>query len=98
MLALDTSLRGLKHVPDAIVLFSGTLVCETPWREAAAVRLKEVPVLQSHGRWDPILPFVAAEWLAALLRDAGAKLTFYPFNGPHTIPAAALLGTVDLMR
>ncbi len=64
MLSMETALRGLASSPQGLILFSGTLVCEKQWRELAPDRLRGLPVFQSHGRQDPILPYQAAEWLA----------------------------------
>ena len=88
MIAVETALN-LPEPPGGLCLWSSTLVSEADWRPKAA-RLKGVPVLQSHGRQDQILPFDAAIWLRDLLVEAGATVDFIPFNGPHTIPAAGL--------
>jgi phospholipase/carboxylesterase len=42
--------------------------------------------LQSHGRADPDLAFSAAEKLNLALNEAGASLTWVPFEGGHEIP------------
>lgn len=87
MLACDVALR-LEEAPAALVELSGTLLTEDVWREKAA-RRAGLPVFQSHGRFDPILPFQAAEWLRELLTTAGLEVEFVPFDGPHTIGAEA---------
>jgi phospholipase/carboxylesterase len=89
MVATDVALR-MPDAPAGLCVFSGTLVCEDQWRPLAEKR-KGLPVLQSHGRQDPILPFRAAEWLRDMLIDAGCDVDFVAFNGPHTIPAEALI-------
>jgi len=88
MLTTDTAL-SLPQRPGGLCIFSGTLLCEEQWRELAAVR-GPLPVLQSHGRQDPLLPFPAAEWLRDMLTAAGLPVEFLPFDGMHTIPAAAV--------
>lgn len=45
------------------------------------------PILLAHGRRDPLLSFDAASRLAARLAEAGAEVTFVPFDGGHAIPA-----------
>lgn len=97
MLAMDVSVRGLDRSPDGLILFSGTLICESVWRDAATSRLSGVPVIQSHGTLDPVLPFMAAEWLRQLLISAGAKLEFLPFPGPHTISGEAIAASGRLL-
>lgn len=103
MLSTDFAL----HAPDpprALCAFSGTLLCEAAWREAAGRRLGGpgggaggLRVLQSHGRQDPLLAFAAAEALRDLLVAGGAAVTFVPFVGQHEIPGPVLLAFRDLL-
>ena len=95
MLAVEAALN-LAEPPGGLCLWSSTLVSEAEWR-AKASRLKGVPVLQSHGRQDQILPFDAAVWLRDLLIESGAIVDFIPFNGPHTIPLAGLEQFADML-
>lgn len=96
MLATDVTLR-LPTPPAALCVWSGTLLSESVWRELAANH-PGVPVFQSHGRQDMMLPFVAAEWLRDLLTESGFDVEFLPFNGPHSIPPDALQRTAALLR
>jgi phospholipase/carboxylesterase len=95
MLATDVALR-LDRSPAALVIWSGTLLAEEQWRELAP-RRAGLKVLQSHGRQDQILPFEAAQWLRDMLCAAGLTVDFIPFNGPHTIPEAAVQKTAELL-
>jgi len=88
MLATDVALR-LPEKPALLTIFSGSLLTEDDWRERAAAA-SGLPVLQSHGREDMILPFQAALWLRDLLQEAGCEVEFIPFHGPHTIPPEAV--------
>ena len=96
MLATDVALR-LDEAPAALVVWSGTLLCEDEWR-ALAPRRQGLPVIQSHGRQDPILPFEAAGWLRDMLTEAGADVEFHAFPGPHTIPPVAINATAKLLE
>lgn len=96
MLAMDVACRGLKEPPAALCLYSGALICERYWKESVA-RLSNCRIVQSHGRQDPILPFTTGAWLRDLLLDAQCKVDFIDFNGPHTIPMAAIKRTADLL-
>jgi phospholipase/carboxylesterase len=49
-------------------------------------------VFISHGRRDDILPFAAADRLQQTLRQAGLRVTWYPFEGGHEIPAEVVTG------
>jgi phospholipase/carboxylesterase len=88
MAALDAALH-LPVAPLGVLVFSGTLLCEAEWKKLAAQR-PGLRVLQSHGQFDPLLPFEAAQALERMLSAAGAKVEFVPFRGPHTIPEAAI--------
>jgi phospholipase/carboxylesterase len=48
------------------------------------------PVLLSHGRQDPVVPFAASEKLQRCLSQAGARVELLPFNGGHGIDPALL--------
>jgi len=84
MLALDVALHR-ETPPAAVVLLSGTLLAESEWQPRFE-RLRGVPVFQSHGRHDPLLPFSIAEMLRDQLRAAGAALDWNAFAGGHEIP------------
>lgn len=101
MLATDAALR-LEDRPAALVVWSGTLLSSTDWTRLAPARAG-LPVLQTHGRQDPLLPFFLAEKLRDVLSGAGLEVDFVPFPGPHTIPeeglrrfAALLVRLLDL--
>ena len=91
--ATDVALRMAK-APAGLVIMSGTLLCEDEWTTLAQQR-GPMSVLQSHGTYDPILPYQAAEWLADLWQQCGMSLEFLPFDGPHTIPPQMLFQLAD---
>jgi phospholipase/carboxylesterase len=88
MLSLDVALHA-QRPPSAVVLLSGTLLAQKVWTPLMAARAG-LPVFQSHGRQDPLLPFAAAERLRDLLMTAGLSVDFVPFGGVHEIPASVL--------
>ncbi|HSG69120.1 MAG TPA: hypothetical protein VLA12_01825 [Planctomycetaceae bacterium] len=88
MVATEVALHGVA-TPAVLLIYSGTLLCESRWRELASKK-PTLKVFQSHGRSDTILPFMAAEALHSLFVDSGLEAEFLPFSGPHTIPAEAL--------
>ncbi len=98
MLGMDTALRGDAGVPDYLMQFSGTVICQSVWKPLLP-RLADTRVYQSHGTMDQILPFSSAERLRDLLAAAGIKANFHAFDGPHTIDRDAVATTaVDLRR
>jgi phospholipase/carboxylesterase len=95
MLATDTALR-LEEAPAGLAVLSGTLLSRTQW-EGLAPRRAGLPVLQSHGTRDPILPFAGAQALQALLVTAGLKVRFTSFAGGHGIDAGVVRALCDLL-
>ena len=45
----------------------------------------EMPILLTHGKEDPVVPFEACEALAKCLRDSGGSVETLAFNGGHGI-------------
>jgi phospholipase/carboxylesterase len=96
MLTMDVALHAEQPFR-ALCLLSGTLIARPEW-EPLAPKLRGVPVLQSHGREDAVLPFDGAVALAELLRAAGADHRWVEFRGGHAIPGPALSGIERLLR
>jgi phospholipase/carboxylesterase len=88
MLATDVALR-LEERSAALVALSGTLLLETQWKTLAQNR-QALPVFQSHGTVDPVLPYFAAQSLNTLLQAAGLTVQFETFEGGHTIPDSVM--------
>ena len=78
-----------KVAPTALVVMSGTVICESRWRELAP-HAHAVPFFQCHGKNDPLLGFQFAENLYSLLTDAGLNGEFMTFSGGHEIPPKAI--------
>ena len=95
MLATDIVLRTERPFGGLAVL-SGTLISHDEWQPLMNAR-KGLPVLQSHGRADQVLPFAVAEQLRDELSAAGLGLEFVPFNGGHGIPGSVLDGLARLI-
>lgn len=95
MLSLDVALHT-ERAPAGLLLMSGTLIAESIWQPRFA-RLAGVPVLLSHGRMDPLLPFAASEVLRDRLQAAGAVVDWQPFLGGHEIPHAVLAAANQLL-
>ena len=80
MLAMEVGLRS-DRVRTIASLSGGPLNADA-WVE----RADDERVFLSHGRRDPLLRFDAAERLQRRLGEAGADVTWVPFDGPHAIP------------
>ncbi len=96
MLSCDVALRS--DVPLAgLVMLSGTFVAEDEWRPRMPLR-KGLPVFESHGKEDRLLPFVQAERLQGALTEAGLAVTWSPFRGGHEIPSQVVSGLGTFLR
>jgi phospholipase/carboxylesterase len=60
------------------------------WEPAAGAERPLPPVLLSHGREDPVVPFAAGEAVLRRLRTAGGEASLLPFSGGHSIDPALL--------
>jgi predicted esterase len=85
MLLMDHLLLQGEPDVDAIVLLSSTCIALDEWRPHLA-RLQRLPALVAHGRQDGDLGFSAGERLRDLLHEAGAAVTWLPFDGGHEMP------------
>ena len=88
MLACDVALRDPRPLR-GLVLMSGSMLAQCEWEPLMPTRAG-LPVLQTHGRFDPLLPFSVAERLRDALTDAGLPVRWNPFDGGHEIPAHVL--------
>lgn len=90
MLSLDVALHTERPL-GALLLMSGTLLDEATWLPRMPGR-RGLPVLLSHGREDPVLPFGMSERLREHLTGAGWDIDHVPFAGGHEIPPPVLEG------
>jgi phospholipase/carboxylesterase len=88
MLATDVALRA-DRPPAGLVILSGAPICVDEWKELAP-RRAGLPVLQSHGRSDAVLPYAGAELLRDLLEGSRLSVQFIASNGAHGIPSAVI--------
>ena len=88
MLACDTALRSPRAFAGLIIL-SGSIIARPEW-EARWPARKGLPVFQSHGTDDPILPHDVAIQLKESLLAHGLPVTWHEFRGGHEIPFPVL--------
>lgn len=96
MLACDVALRDGRPLA-GLALMSTTLLAQAEWLPLMAARAG-LPVFQSHGRGDPLLPFSLAEKLRDELTCAGALVDWVPFDGGHEIPPPAFVGLREFVQ
>ena len=88
MLSCDVMLRTAQPYAGLIQL-SGTLLATQEWSPLLQKR-KGLPVFQSHGMQDEILPYVGAERLRNTLSHGGLAVEWHSFRGGHEIPRTVL--------
>jgi phospholipase/carboxylesterase len=96
MLACDVALRSDRPLA-GLVLLSGTFLCRSIWTERMPARAG-LPVFQSHGQADPLLPFSLAEDLREALRAGGLEVDWRGFGGGHEIPPPVLSGASAFLK
>jgi len=84
MLSLDAALH-LPESPAGLALLSGCLLNEQEWLPRGASRAG-LPVFQSHGVYDVVLPYATGLWVREFLEQAGCHVEFVEFDGGHEIP------------
>jgi phospholipase/carboxylesterase len=84
MLGCDATLMQEIEVA-GLALMSASCIAFSEWHQRRQ-RLAQMPAFISHGRSDLDLSFGAGQRLCAFFRDAGALLTWVPFDGGHSIP------------
>lgn len=72
-----------------LVQLSGNLLAQNVWNPLMSKR-KGLPVFQSHGMQDDILPHIGAERLRDGLERAGLGVEWHSFQGGHAIPGEVL--------
>lgn len=79
-----------------LVQLSGNLLAGEVWLPLTGKR-KGLPVFQSHGTQDDILPHIGAERLRDALSQAGLVVEWHSFQGGHEIPEMVLRGLSKFM-
>lgn len=74
---------------DGLVQLSGNLLARAVWAPRMPTR-KGLPIFQSHGTQDDILPHIGAERLRDALNQSGLAVEWHSFRGGHEIPEAVL--------
>lgn len=72
-----------------LVQLSGNLLAQPVWGPIMPKR-KGLPVFQSHGTQDDILPHIGAERLRDALNQSGLIVEWHSFRGGHEIPEPVL--------
>jgi phospholipase/carboxylesterase len=88
MLSCDVMLHSDRPYA-GLVQLSGNVLAQPLWGPLMPKR-KGLPVFQSHGMQDELLPYVGAERLRDILIHAGLSVDWQSFRGGHEIPRSVL--------
>jgi len=88
MLSCDVMLHSDRPYA-GLVQLSGNVLAKPLWGPLMPKR-KGLPVFQSHGTRDEILPYVGAEKLRDTLSQSGLGVEWHRFRGGHEIPEPVL--------
>jgi len=88
MLSCDVMLRATQPYA-GLVQLSGTLLATQEWIPLLQKR-KGLPVFQSHGTQDELLPYVGGERLRDVLIKSGLTVEWHSFRGGHEIAESVL--------
>ena len=80
-----------------LIQLSGNLLAQPVWGSLMPKR-KGLPVFQSHGMQDEILPYVGAERLRDALSKSGLAVNWHSFRGGHEIPESVLRAVSIFLR
>lgn len=96
MLALDVFFH-LDNPPQFLAIFSGAPMCIEAWKDritSASLedrrKLKNVPILESHGNRDWVFPVFVGRWLNRFLRRNGFYTRYIEFDGEHELSEEAI--------
>ena len=86
----------------ALVLLSSTLVAKerlnSSLSRAKAKKAKKIPIFQSHGTGDPVLPLAMARKLKEILVEKEYKVDYHEFPGGHEIPPRILQSLIHFLK
>ncbi|MGQ0694486.1 MAG: alpha/beta hydrolase [Nitrospiraceae bacterium] len=80
-----------------LIQLSGNLLAQPVWGPLMP-RRKGLPVFQSHGTQDDLLPYIGAERLRDALKDSGLAVEWHSFPGGHEIPECGLRALSVFLR
>lgn len=88
MVSLDLSIKYPSLIKK-LFLLSSTIFDEQFINEGLK-NISDIPVFQSHGQYDPVLPFDMADKLSSMLKENIKDYKFSPFSGGHEIPLTVI--------
>ncbi|MFM8360870.1 MAG: alpha/beta hydrolase, partial [Verrucomicrobiota bacterium] len=93
LMALEAGLR-YPHRLAAVVGISGWVHEVDRLVQEAPPEARQVPVLMTHGTWDPLIPCAAVEPQARTLRAAGFDVAWQELAKEHTVDSRMEIGLI----
>jgi len=97
MMSADYYLRNCQEKVEALLLFSGSSIDHKTWLKNMA-SVPKIPVFQSHGGQDTVLPFRFGEILHEFLQKNGFQVEFHQFSGGHELPENVLYSAQSFLK
>lgn len=91
MVATDF-LYTTKIKPKGLIHLSGTVIRQNLWMSGS---LEDIPIFQSHGKFDPVLPVQGAQHFKSISKSKKHRLEI--FQGGHEIPIDIILKLKDFL-
>lgn len=79
--------------PKALLHWSGTVIRQQVWMNSS---LEGLPIFQSHGQFDNVLPVQGAHYFKSISKSKNHKLDV--FQGAHEIPLETLIKTTQFIE
>ena len=97
MMATDLTFNA-KVKSKALVLLSSTLVARDRLESSLEGLDSKLPVFQSHGTGDPVLPIHMARKLKEAMTSHGIEVDYHEFPGGHEIPPRVLQSFIHFLK
>ena len=82
-MVLETALRGAPF--RCVVGISGYLPTIDEYPDAFGKAAQATPILVTHGRYDPVVPFERSEAMSEFLTEQNCNITFTAYNKAHEL-------------
>ena len=97
MMACDLSFNSPLPVK-ALILLSSTLVARERLESSLENHKTSLPIFQSHGQGDPVLPIHMAKKLKEIFEKNNLQVDYHEFPGGHEIPPRILQSLIHFLK
>jgi len=97
MMACELSFNTPVHAK-ALILLSSTLVARERLEKSLEKHEISLPIFQSHGQGDPVLPIHMAKKLKDIFEKNNLEVDYHEFPGGHEIPPRILQSLIHFLK